>query len=459
MKRDELAKRLESMKGLAGSGNVLSEVIKRNPFEMLVTMEPGDIVRTKTDSVAAAPVACDLWYLQYHQNFLQKYYDAGEGDNSGAFDYAPYLSNQLSFLNVLPELRPLKVYTDLEAQFTVNELRFESVWSMKEKYESGGVYWINAVFFELIVNRNAPLRYPSEGPDGFRNNPNDYAGYIAFPIGQLGVMEVISLFQETELNGYVFSNYSGNPGYHEKAPLAQVEEKDKPAVQSPQNLFPVMKDENGNALAGLNYCFGRHLIESAYYKPETPVPSQNGLNSVGATSHAPVAARDVELWAGDIKDYGEDIRPKLWMRYWIHRDSTLPVPGEFIGILCRPVACPPHVCWFQESAPLLYAGNWMETNHFTSGVITSVTLEKQRPAGSAGNEYRVKIQGVEITACATDYFLYAPGDRVAVLKTTSLGAAVKTFCSLEQTHFKESDGEIISAIHVIIPATFYKLKH
>jgi hypothetical protein len=458
MNREELAKRLESMKGLAGSGNVLSEVIRRSASDYFMTMEPGDIVRTLDGTASAAPIAHDLWYLNYHQNFMRKYYTGGKDADYKFYDYTPYLENQLSFLNYLPGLKPLRVFTDLEAQFSVNDLRFESVWSTKNQYDSKGIYWINTLFFEFIINKTS-LKYPSDGSKGYQANVNKYAGYIAFPVGQLGVMEVISLVQETELRGYAFANYSGNAGYHDKAPLSNLDDKYKPAVQNTPEMFPDMKDSNGNVLAGQNYCYGRHLIEDAYYKPEKPVDSQNTRNSVGATAYAPTAELDVELWASNIKDYGEDMTPKKWMRYWIHKDSTLPVPGEFIGILCRPVACAPHVWWFQKSSPLLYAGNWMDTKYLTSGVITGITLEASRTDKGTGDEYRVRIQGVEVTAYASDFYRYSVGDRVAVLKKSSLGKATESYTSMNQAHFKESDGVTISLMHMIIPATFYKIKH
>jgi hypothetical protein len=450
MTRDELVTRLESMKGLAGSGNILGDLISKIS-DFVGTMEPGDIVAS--NQVTAAPITYDLWYLFYHQNFMRKYYAGGNNPVYKFFNYVPYMTAQLGFLRYLPGLKPLKVFTDLDKQ-----LKIEDVWLAAPNYTHRGIYWINTLFFELMSNKK-PLRYPSEGSKGYQINPNDYVGYVAFPVGQLGVMEVVSLFQETQLKGHQFAAYNADPTYYAKPAMSGLKNEYVPAVQSTPEMFSDMKDKDGNQLAGMNYCFGRHLIESAYYKPEYPVASQNSLNSNGTTAYAPIADKDVELWASGIKDYGEDIAPKKWMRYWIHKDSTLPVPGEFLGILVRPVAAPPHVWWFQESSPLLYAGNWVETNHFTSGVITSVTLEKDRPAGSVGNEYKVKIQGVEIIAYATDFFLYAVGDRVAILKKSSLGSATQSFSSLEQSHFKETKGITISTIHIIVPMTFYKIKH
>jgi hypothetical protein len=139
------------------------------------------------------------------------------------------------------------------------------------------------------------------------------------------------------------------------------------------------------------------------------------------------------------------------------------VPGEFLGILCRPVACPPHVWWFQESSPFLYAGNWVETGNLTSGVVTVVTLEADREDGGIGNQYNVKVQGCEIIVDATDFLLYAVGDRVAVLKLEStVASATKSFTWLDQYAFKETDSDVdkgrMHSTFLILPATYYKVK-
>ncbi|AZF89922.1 hypothetical protein [Methanosarcina virus MetMV] len=452
MTRDELINKLESMKGLAGSGTVLGETIKK-VSDFFGTMEPGDIVRTSDGQVSAAPIAYDLWYLYFHQNFLSKYYDKPE--EAAHYDYSSYLNNNLNFLSYLPGLKPLKVLTDLKQQLSteVQEDVFGNL--IYAQYENNGIYWINTAFFELRT-KDLPLEYPSEGSNGFKDKPNDYVGYVAFPIGQLGVMEVISLFQETELSGYPFAAYASSGYYHQKPAISYLEDKYKPSIQSVPEMFPDMKD------AGLNYCFGRHLIESAYYKPEISIPSQNNNNSDGTSAYAPVASRDVELWASNIKDYGEDIKQKLWMRYWIHKDSTFPVPGEFIGILVRPVACPPHVWWFQESNPFLYAGNWMETRNLTSGIVMGVTLEDDRVDGRAGNLYLVSVQGCQIKIESSDFLVYSVGDRVAVLKMDSITPATKAFSSLDQMYLKDSNTYTktlsINDKYAIIPCTYFRIK-
>jgi hypothetical protein len=457
MNREELARKLESMKGLSGSGTVLSNAV-RKLADFVGTMEPGDIVAG--DNISAAPIGYDLWYLAFHQNMMQKYYD---GTDFKYFKYDTYLSENLGFLSYLPGLKPMKVLTDMAKQLniipgTLSLFHFDV--SMPWQYANNGVYWINTAFFEFRPE-GLSFEYPSEGSPGFKSNPNDYVGYIAFPIGQLGAMEVISLFTETDLTGYPFAAYASSGYYHQKEPISGLEDKYKPTVQSTPAMFPDAKDARGNALSGQHYCYGRHLIDGlGYYKPEDPASPQNEKNSDGSSAYAPVAARDVELWAENIKDYGEDIKPKKWFRYWIHKDSTFPVPGEFVGILVRPEATPPHVWWFQESSPFLYAGNWMETNNLTSGIVKSVTAEGDRTDGGIGNLYCVTIQGCDVYISASDFLEYSVGDRVAVLKVDSTAsAATKAFSTLNQVVFKETDKNTSKISHVIIPATFFKLKN
>ncbi len=469
--KEQLSRILASMKGLAGSGNVLSYLV--NQIDGLVaTMEPGDFVRSDTGTASAAPLATDLWYLFTHANFMARYFDpktgtpitpstSGSYSNADAdhYDYRPYMAENLSFLTKLPGLKPLKVLRDLAKQLSIDTALDVYDMKVKTQYQNNGIYWINTLAFELWT-KGIGARYASDGPKDF--NPNDYVGYISFPIGQLGIMEVISLMQETKLSGYKFTAVDALPNYYTRAAVV-LQDRDKPSLQSEPGIFPDMKDGNGNVLAGENYCYGRHLVERGYLVPETPVAGQNTDAPAGETVCA--ASRDVELFSSGIKDYGEDVKPKFWMRYWIHKDSTFPVPGEFIGILCRPVACPPHVWWFQESSPFLYAGNWMETGNLTSGVVTKVILEEDRNDDGIGNQYYVKIQGCEVIIDSSDFFSYAFGDRVAVLKLDSTATPVtvdekekakKSFAWLDQPTFKNTDKLKEPATYVIIPATFYK---
>jgi len=449
----DIEKIINSLKGVSGSGNVLAQTVKLIKDANL-SMEPGDFARSNMPAPMAAPVAYDLWYLFAHDNFFAHYY---EDANQDFKDYQPYLNECFAFLSILPGLKPLKTLRNLE-QF-VSDTGFDA-YSMRNylNWLNNGIYWVNTAAFELW-NKGIGMQYSSAGPKGF--NPNDYVGYLSFPVGQLGTMEVMSLIQETKIGGYLFAGKDGLPDTVDKPPLdpATLDDKDKPITKSTAEIFPDVKDIHGTIHSGQNYCYGRHLIESAYRLPETPEPSQNKLNSEGTEAYAPTANRDVELHSSPMAGYLEEVKPKLWMRYWIHKDSTMPVPGEFIGILCKPVATPPHVWWFQESTPFLYAGNWMETGNLTSGIVTAVTREADRPEGSIGDEYRVRIQGCEVIVYPSDFFSYEVGDRVAILKVDSTVAALdKSFTWLDQAALKETDKDAVQTNYVIIPATFYKIK-
>jgi len=143
MNREELARKLESMKGLSGSGTVLSNAV-RKLADFVGTMEPGDIVAG--DNISAAPIGYDLWYLAFHQNMMQKYYD---GTDFKYFKYDTYLSENLGFLSYLPGLKPMKVLTDMAKQLniapgTLSVFHFDV--AMPWQYANNGVYWINTAF-------------------------------------------------------------------------------------------------------------------------------------------------------------------------------------------------------------------------------------------------------------------------------------------------------------------------
>jgi hypothetical protein len=450
----DVGKIINSLKGISGSGNVLAQAMKAIK-EANLTLEPGDFARSNIVAPMAAPIGYDLWYLFAHDNFMSHYYAEVNQDLK---DYQPYLDDCFDFLKLLPGLKPLRVLRNLE-QF-ISDTGFDA-YSMTNyiNWTNNGIYWVNTAAFELW-EKGLGAQYPSDGPKDF--NPNDYVGYLSFPVGQLGVMEVMSLIQETKISGYLFAGKDGLPDTIDKQPIdpATLEDKFKPITKTPTEIFSPNKDINGVNHAGQNYCYGRHLIESAYLLPKTPEPSQNTSNSEGTAAYAPTANRDVEPHSSPMAKYLEEVKPKLWMRYWIHKDSTMPVPGEFIGILCKPVAIPPHVWWFQESTPFLYAGNWMETGNLTSGEVIAVTREADRPEGSIGDEYSVLIQGCMVTIYPSDFLSYEVGDRVAILKVDSTTTkADKSFTWLDQVTFKDTDEGTVQTKHIIIPATFYKTVH
>ena len=417
---------IQSLKGLAsGSGNVLGEFVRRQG-EVVRAMEPGDYINTLSKKATAAPLASDLWYLWSHDNFLS-HYQSSPPLPDDTYDYTSYISECMNkFMTVLPGLKPLKTLKKL-SQFAPNIE--EDAYGVKYQRDwlNNGTYWINTLAFENWLSDQS-IQYSSDGPKGFQ--PNDYVGYLAFPVGQIGVIEVISILREVALSGYKFVG-------EELLPRFSPGVEDTPVAKMPPEIFPdPIAGHSGN-----NWCHGQHLAENGYNTPDLLT-----------------AKRDVEWLASNLDKYAEDIKPKRWMRFWMHKDNKWPVPGEFIGILCKPVNIPPHVWWYQESNPFLYAGNWVETSNLTSGIVTKVTLEEDRTDDKDGNLYNVMIQGVEVTIEASDYLVYSVNDRVAVLKVDSTKPYSwkgTSFTWNDQVAFKDTDKGKKKTNYIIIPITFY----
>ena len=453
---------INSLKGIGGTGNLLAKASERLVKLMI---EPGDYVFGGDSPVKmTAPLAVDLWYLQNDVNLVH-YIDP-------ATDSEVYVSENLKFLeDKLNGLKPMKAVTketlvnygketpDLQHPPTVSGGSWtpeegypnkplpdpgmdlarlhEYVASLvawakvcadierasltkfrefKDSWANEGAYFIQVMPYEL-GQEGTDFDYDSEVPGGA--NKDDYCGGLMFPVGQLGIMEVVSMFQETELEVDGFS----------------LADDETPVILDDPEMFPPMEH------AGEGWSFGKYLIERGYLVPED-VKSQVELMSTVNISTA---------------DYTKDVKPKTWTKWWIKKEDTLPVPGEFVGILIKPLSVPPHVWWFQESTPLLYAGNWMETENLTSGVITQVTLEADRTDGGVGNEYWVKVNGIEFIAYASDFKLYEVDERVAVLKRwTTSQKAVRSFTWKDQRDGQHPVKDQVSQEYMIMPITFYK---
>ncbi len=173
-----------------------------------------------------------------------------------------------------------------------------------------------------------------------------------------------------------------------------------------------------------NKCIGLHLYENGY---------QN--KSLGR----------VEYPADNL---GEDVLPHLWMRYYVKAEDTWPVPGEFIGLLCKPLSIPPHVWWFQETSPFLVSGNWFETSCYTSGIITEVLDPEEDEAFC---RYKIKVHGAEIVLAPSDFYEYAVGERVAIIRSTVTGE--NGFSWLDLAALEAS--EVLNLNMFIAPVSFY----
>ena len=293
---------------------------------------------------------------------------------------------------------------------------------------------------------NRSTEFPSKGTKasiekGVTSKPETsmgqlYGGLLSFPVGPLGVMEVLSIFSESMddmLKNEIPFTPDGTVKIENPNGWKCVTETALDGFMSP------MTDMKGA-------CPGVHLVEKGYM----------------------VTSRDAEYPAESFAGY-DKILPLHSLRYYLRRDAKWPLPGEFIGLLAKP--WPSHVWWFQETSPLLYSGNWFETNHYTSGIVTAIL---QPPEGSFGLAYKCVVRGVEICIASSDFYGYAVGDRVAIIRLNDLGRFMDTTKMTFKGNFKWKEMEdliarekmeketpsnlpyIVNPNMMIVPMSFYK---
>jgi hypothetical protein len=129
-----------------------------------------------------------------------------------------------------------------------------------------------------------------------------------------------------------------------------------------------------------------------------------------------------------------------------------PVPGELLALGVRMM---PDVCWgtqSQLSSSFMYAGHWMDTVFYTSGVVTEVidpTVDTPYPT------YKVKWRVTDansdgiVTATPSDFATYQVGDRVTILKDVT---TTKT-----SQLWSDDDMKAFGDTWQIVPISFYEL--
>jgi len=360
------------------------------------------------------PIAYDVWYLFGAGNMLE--FGGKDIDDTEAkmADFFTAIDNAAPLLS--PETPPTGGAYMLSGgggsyagpqdafgtkQHTIKEARFET-------WQTGG-----------------GASYDSVGP---KNRQNDYVGYIAFPVGPLGVMWKVSLASQSSL---------GNSGRG-------------------VNVYPV--DASNNVAQGGELLPPFNLEKSQVFGE--PVLSKGWLADDDAS---------VELLA-DAFDGIDNPELHQWLRYWIKPDSTLFIPGEFVGMMCRP--WPLHCWWFQETAPFLYAGTWVETEFYASGTVQEVLIpdvDFTPGADEHGNRYKVWVKNEEILIKSSDFFEYEVDEQVGLLKTYrdggggAMGGSVGGVSGEEQTaNFDwqglelQDTGDTLNTDWVIVPVGFYE---
>jgi hypothetical protein len=429
-------------KGIAGTGGLVGQLAKMVRTDgRNITLEPGDFMKSlggenKPVSISA-PLAYDLWYLHNHVN-LFKWVNPEESPDA-------YIDERLAFIkeklasggNVIKPLRgllnpgQLSVPTGIKlgkASAVKNESEyFVQLMAFEIRTKGQSIRWDTDRTQNKEVKKNVTVNgenYPMAATVQERLPLEGFVGYLTFPVGQLGVMEQIAFFQES---------WSDEPKDNDQYRPTSLEAVFNP---NPTELFPPKE-------SFMTHCYGDYLIDDGYVRsPDNCYGQQIEIGCRGIPD----------------KDYGgKDVSPKGWMRLWILPEDVFPVPGEFMGILCKPYPAPAHCWWFQESNPFLYAGNWIDAENLTSGIVESITLEEDRTDNGIGDEYTIRYHGIVITVYASDFYQYTVGERVAVLKVRSTEKKIDAaFSFVDQKQYGEPANGSKSEDYVIIPITYYK---
>jgi hypothetical protein len=137
-----------------------------------------------------------------------------------------------------------------------------------------------------------------------------------------------------------------------------------------------------------------------------------------------------------------------WVRVNSKHDHYYPMPGEFFCLAYRQWVTLPQ--GGQESNPVIFAGNWMDTIFYSGCRIKAIdTKSKDYPIYTV--EWRGYTVKKESTVKPTDFAEYKIGDRVTILKNVP---SKKQSQQWKDEDMKEFDGEN----WMIAPLIFYGIK-
>ena len=151
-------------------------------------------------------------------------------------------------------------------------------------------------------------------------------------------------------------------------------------------------------------------------------------------------AEDDAIFLVDSIGGQDEVENHWWMRFYLTNslsdDRKMPVPGEFVSLV---IFIFPNLVWgHQLTNPFIFAGNWIETVFYTSGIVKTADTEQ--------GEYVVQYRKNEVHAVSSDWAEYKVDDRVTILK--KIPAPFSTFTWEDLGEFEENEW-------VIVPVTFY----
>lgn len=384
-----------------------------------IIVDPGDFYTINEGDVSGIaltlPIAFDVWYLWVTKNILPEDEDSRKVFEEIVLTDFLKANGDVSVLRTVrkKDLEPVQGDRTQNSYVPIPDLSF---------FQTNGISNINEMRFETFLKDRSP-KYPSKGSKKVNEDGrdkvsvgNEYCSYLAIPVGSMGVMEQIAFTCQSylDLQDKEKKTYDGT----------------YKAVKG-DSFFPPEESESVN-------CKGLLLVEKAYKQ----------------------TILDIEYPAEKMPDY-PSILPHQWLRLWLNKELKYPIPGEFCGITVKPLVAPPHVWWFQPSTPLLYSGNWFETDYYTSGTVlvvfktsepgkmtvdainpdllqrqsrydTVFTLNQEVELDSLTQVYKVRVKEHDIYLKPTDFHEYKIGDKVAIVKQVCLNKDNFNWNKLEQ---------------------------
>lgn len=173
-----------------------------------------------------------------------------------------------------------------------------------------------------------------------------------------------------------------------------------------------------------------------------PLPARSGGNEE-------ILTHGFYLHEDEVKIINESpLNPFTVTRKGLKEENKYPTPGEFIGMAVR--VWPNHAWFSQATNPFIFAANWFETNHYSSGVVESRT-DISDALDESDFSYDVRIRGELVEGVlSTDFLPYAIDDRVALLK---LGDSLDTSSLFTNEDMKAN---AYNSTWRIVPVTFFK---
>ena len=423
-------------------------------------MAPGDqniVLGPDNQIIQRVPNTGNIWFLWGFKNILPDDIDASEFEKDAGhywdIEY-PSIRALYSILIRYQGLRPLLCVQDPSHL----SLSAGEIYGTGTPFYNQADYYIKKAYFESWTKDFAFL-YASYGPRGTEGGSVDcseYVGYMAFPVGTLGIQESISLVSET------MNENTKHCEWISPLDVKSVILPEEKRIKVGEHIFP---PEEADTKASLGQIIGKRVISHSYMPvlDEAAALDEDG-NTVDDNTLQQKDRFNIEWPARDYYDQ-DNPAPMVWARYYFPADGRFPMPGELVCMICKTLEFT--VWWFQRTNPFIYAGNWYETEFYTSGIVEEVIApDEERDKNELVPVLKVLCKGRTVYIKPSDFADYQKGMRVAILKYTSdcdsfYRPLTGTFFSEEMNMDEASDSDDLTPHQKAregwwaVPITFY----